>query len=489
MSLEEELGDVDDADYNGESQYASQQSNSTVSSRMIEMGHFLDERDDERFKWDDDCWESDPKWLDPVYEAGLDLSKHKVFAHNNKEFLAPPAPLTKKRKLGESGGTVVYKVVHSSLYRRPLALKVIPCSDGSNPLGPANPARANALREVHNMKGVRHPHIVVYVASFEDYCMENRKQVRFTKNGRQRHFTRPVISDHNLCIAMYPPASHNLRTFMADIFRDSDHRWNDWKLVRMHCFFGCLAQAVTYLHGSKVKIRHKDIKPENVVIDDWGNPILTDFGISVQGVGTSTGHTAKTVKYAPPEANQEDGKRDRRSDVFSLGCVYLEMATVLLGNRPVYPERCLRASLAEGEGVEFKYSDALDGLPAYLGVLAREAEMLRAREPGRGRSIDAVLAALPHIETMMSEDLHQRPQAGSLYPRFEHLCDVYEESRCAYCESERARYDQSEHSQPSQPLASDELLRMSSVPACNGGQSWHTEYSGTGDVDVGMGGM
>jgi serine/threonine protein kinase len=443
MSLEEELSDDertvqnDDGHYesqNGDGQYASQQSTSSLGSRMIEMGRFLEEHDEERFRWDDEGWEHDPKWLEPVHEAGLDLSKHKVFAHGNKEFLAPPAPLTKKRKLGESGGTVVYRVVYNSTYKRPLALKVIPCSDGSNPLGPANPARASALREVHNMKGVRHPHIVAYVASFEDYCMEERKQARFI-NGRQRYYTRPVISDHNLCIAMYPPASHNLRTFMADIFRDSDQRWNDWKLMRMHSFFGCLAQAVTYLHDSKVKIRHKDIKPENVVIDDWGNPILTDFGISVQGVGTSSGHTAKTVKYAPPEANHEDGHRDRRSDVFSLGCVYLEMATVLLGNHPLYPEKCLRTG---GYG-DFKYSDSLDGIPDYLDRLAREAELLRAADPSRGPSIDTVLSVLPTVERMMSEELHHRPQAGDLYPCFEGLCYVYEDSRCGYCEAERGR--------------------------------------------------
>lgn len=442
MSLEDEPHDDNErAAQNGDSQYASQhsqQSTSSVGSRMIEMGRFLEEHDEERFIWDEEGWEHDSNWLNPVVDAGLDLRKHKVFAHNNKEFLAPPAPLTKKRKLGESGGTVVYRVIYNPTYKRPLALKVIPCSDGANPLGPANPARASALREVHNMKGVRHPHIVVYVASFEDYCMEERRQARYV-NGRQRYYTRPVISDHNLCIAMYPPASHNLRAFMADIFRDSDPWWNDWKLKRMHSFFGCLAQAVTYLHDSKVKIRHKDIKPENVVIDDWGNPILTDFGISVQGVGTSSGHTAKTVKYAPPEANHEDGHRDRRSDVFSLGCVYLEMATVLLGNEPIYAERCLR----EGTYGDFKYSDALEGLHIYLERLARLAELLRANDPSRGRSIDAVLGVLPHIERMMSEELSQRPLARDLYPLFECLCDVYEDSRCEYCETERAVYDPS----------------------------------------------
>ena len=482
--------EVDDqeAAYNGESQhsyasyvsygsYASTGSSSSNDSRMIKMGRFLEQWDDQRFVWDKDGWEADPRWLDPVSAAGLDPCKHKVFAHNNKEYLRPPSPLTMTKKLGESGGTVVYRVLYNSSYRRPLALKVIPCSDGTNPLGPANPARASALREVQNMKGVRHPHIVVYVASFENYCMDNKKQIHY-RRGRPRHSTRLVIADHNLCIAMYPPASHNLRTYMADIFRDSDPGWNEWKLRSMHSFFGCLAQAVTYLHGSQVKIRHKDIKPENVVIDDFGNPMLTDFGISVQGVGTSSGHTAKTVKYAPPEANHEDGRRDRRSDVFSLGCVYLEMATVLLGNQPTYPERRLEELMTAGP---FKYSDVLPGLSAYIERLSREAELLRSKEPHRDASINAVLSVLPHIERMMAEELDLRPQAGTLYPCFEHLCDVYG-NRCRYCENERAQYAPEPDSQRAPTLNSPAVPR-SPLNGHNGRKG-----SSNGYFDIVMGG-
>jgi serine/threonine protein kinase len=45
-------------------------------------------------------------------------------------------------------------------------------------------------------------------------------------------------------------------------------------------YFLCLCQAVAYLHSPEVRVRHKDIKPENIVIDLYGNVIITDFDLS-----------------------------------------------------------------------------------------------------------------------------------------------------------------------------------------------------------------
>ena len=50
------------------------------------------------------------------------------------------------------------------------------------------------------------------------------------------------------------------------------------KLETLRGYFVCLAQALHYIHGSDV--RHKDIKPENILIDSSGSVIITDFGIS-----------------------------------------------------------------------------------------------------------------------------------------------------------------------------------------------------------------
>jgi serine/threonine protein kinase len=206
-----------------------------------------------------------------------------------------------------------------------------------------------------------------------------------------------------------------------------------------------------------VRVRHKDIKPENIVIDDFGLPILTDFGLSkhFEAGKFSEGPTPKTVKYADPEAMHE-GLRDERSDIFSLGCVFLEMATVLLGKPPQFAEEQLSAATLASDGhsisststsrdhgpspisPEFKYSESLHNLDAYLTTLHLVARDLIACDPTREPSAKAVLAVLPHIRRMMDESLERRPHAHTLYPWFRHLYDIYEiPGPCPNCEEER----------------------------------------------------
>lgn len=76
-----------------------------------------------------------------------------------------------------------------------------------------------------------------------------------------------------------------------------------------------------------------DIKPQNILVKD-GKVLFADFGLSkdfaeLEGLNSTTeGYTPKTPMYAAPEAIHQ---RQRRysADVFSLGCVYAELASVL----------------------------------------------------------------------------------------------------------------------------------------------------------------
>ncbi|KAK0641138.1 kinase-like domain-containing protein [Cercophora newfieldiana] len=417
------------------------------STSLLPISDYLLSSDHESFVWDANGQETSEEWIGPVREVGLDLQKHKVFHHNNKEYTTPPLPFQHDGELGESGSTIVYRVraPPGYEYRRPLALKVIVCKESTRPPGPDSNARRLALQEVRNMAAIRHPHIVVYVASFEDYCLQTR---RLHINNRPHHRPRDVfnrthqtIKKHILGIAMYPPAQCNLSAFMLECGDDTMHGW--WKLPYLHTYFGCLAQAVAYLHRSSVRIRHKDIKPENVVIDQFGLPVLTDFGLSkhFQTGHHSDGPTAKTLKYADPEAIHET-MRDERSDIFSLGCVYLEMATVIVGRTPRFAEDHLTGgATALGTAVvEFKYSEALEGLEAYLNKLGSIAEEALAKTTRREKqeSLRAVMQILPVIGQMMHPDFNKRPYAQDLYPYFRHLYDVHgTPGPCVTCEEER----------------------------------------------------
>ena len=124
---------------------------------------------------------------------------------------------------------------------------------------------------------------------------------------------------------MSPVADCNLMKFYLRVPED------DRLLPVLRRFYGCLATALQYLHGSK--IRHKDIKPENILVK--GESVyLTDFGIALDFEyllsGTTTEDNGKSWIYCAPEMTN-DQSRNESSDIWSLGCVFVEMATVLKG--------------------------------------------------------------------------------------------------------------------------------------------------------------
>lgn len=90
-----------------------------------------------------------------------------------------------------------------------------------------------------------------------------------------------------------------------------------------------VASALEYAHQRSMI--HRDVKPANIMLNDTGHAILTDFGI-VKLVGgqsmayTATGALIGTPAYMSPE--QALGKSgDARSDIYSLGTLLFQMIT------------------------------------------------------------------------------------------------------------------------------------------------------------------
>lgn len=92
-------------------------------------------------------------------------------------------------------------------------------------------------------------------------------------------------------------------------------------------------------HAHSRGIVHRDVKPQNMLLDGENRLRLTDFGIAraVDGsVFTGTGHLVGTPEYMSPE--QAEGRHvDGRADIYSLGIVLYEMVTGIVPFRAASP--------------------------------------------------------------------------------------------------------------------------------------------------------
>ncbi|MDP9140094.1 MAG: protein kinase, partial [Pseudomonadota bacterium] len=142
-----------------------------------------------------------------------------------------------------------------------------------------------------------------------------------------------------------------------------------------------------FVHAHAAGFVHRDVKPENILFDEQGRPVLTDFGIakimSSESKMTATGVSIGTPRYISPE--QARGRPvDARADIYSLGVILYEMLT---GHPPYDAEESL--------AVIFKHvTEPIPRLPENLARFQPIIDSLMAKEPAQRPSSSTELLRL-----------------------------------------------------------------------------------------------
>lgn len=251
-------------------------------------------------------------------------------------------------ELGRGGMAIVYRAVELSLERE-VAIKVLPASMAFD-----TEFVQRFQNEARTAAGLEHPHIIpVY---------------RVGRAGNTIYFVMKFLrggSLSDLLVRRGRLGAPEIRRLLMDT-------------------------GTALGHAAQRGTVHRDIKPDNILFDEFGVSAVTDFGIAKAARGhrlTGTGMSIGTPHYMSPEqarAQQTDG----RSDLYSLGVVAYQC---LSGRVPFDGE----------DGFAIGYQHIMEPLPEpvlsdpderRLFVIIRR---LLSKEPaGRYADANAMVAAL-----------------------------------------------------------------------------------------------
>lgn len=149
-----------------------------------------------------------------------------------------------------------------------------------------------------------------------------------------------VLADGRLYYTMKEVRRHSLREVLQGLRRRDELLSEEYTLTRLLNIFLQVCQAMHFAHARSVV--HRDLKPDNIMLGDFGEVLVMDWGLARVGGSevvtdfsleggerTSPGRTLGTPAYMPPEqARGELDLVDERSDIYALGAVLYEILTL-----------------------------------------------------------------------------------------------------------------------------------------------------------------
>jgi serine/threonine protein kinase len=184
------------------------------------------------------------------------------------------------------------------------------------------------IQELQELRKLDHRHLVHIIGSYSD--------------------------PHYIAYLMKPVADLTLADFL-----NTSHTLGTKEKLVLRRFYGCLAGAMNYLFTQRV--RHRDFTARNILIDSAGEVYVSDFGSSYNWSSKANSKTRHrnvptSPDYMAPEL-AKGGEHSTKSDMWSLGLVYLEMTTKLLEHRPSEMQRRIRDAAGKNKTQPYPYAN------------------------------------------------------------------------------------------------------------------------------------
>lgn len=149
-----------------------------------------------------------------------------------------------------------------------------------------------------------------------------------------------------------------------------------------------IGEALSAAHAEGVL--HRDIKPANLLVDRYGEPTLSDFGIaSLVGNATASSISAFSAEHAAPEVFEEP-TATAAADVYSLGSTLFTMVQ----GEPPFPRREDEGPLAYMHRVQSTASPSASNAPADMDQLLQR---MLAKDPTGRPELDEVVTTLRQV--------------------------------------------------------------------------------------------